>query len=185
VAKAAPATVNVPLAAQVALGECFGLGPPDVARADRPARAPRALGEDEVRRLLRAARRTGSTRDRALLALLSGTGLRLAEAAALDVDDVPTTERTGAVHVRAGKRKRPRTVPLPADARSRLRCRLTERAQHPAALRGEPALWLGRRGRLSARQLQHIVGQLEFRECSEPVAVTDLLDTPPPTTSQP
>ena len=69
---------------------------------DQPARAPRALGEDEVRRLLRAARRTGSTRDRALLALLSGTGLRLAEAAALDVDDVPTTERTGAVHVRAG-----------------------------------------------------------------------------------
>ena len=46
-------------------------------------------------------RRTGSTRDRALLALLSGTGLRLAEAAALGVDDVPTTERT---------------VPLPADA---------------------------------------------------------------------
>ena len=50
---------------------------------DQPARAPRALGEDEARRLLRAARRTGSTRGRALLALLSGTGLRLAEAAAL------------------------------------------------------------------------------------------------------
>jgi site-specific recombinase XerD len=92
--------------------------------------------------------------------VLSGPGLRLAEAAALDVDDVPTTERTGAVHVRAGKRERPRTVPLPADARSLLRCWLTERAQHPAARRGEPALWLGRRGRLSARQLQRIAAEL-------------------------
>jgi integrase/recombinase XerC len=128
-----------------------------VARVDQPARAPRALGEDEARRLLRAARRTGSTRGRALLALLSGTGLRLAEAAALDVDDVPTTERTGAEHVRAGKGERPRTVPLPADARSLLRCWLTERAQHPAVLRGEPALWLGRR---AARQLQRIVAEL-------------------------
>ena len=29
------------------------------------------------------------------------------------------------------------------------------------------------------------VPSIKFRECSEPVAVTDLLDTPPPTTSQP
>jgi len=107
-------------------------------RVDQPARASGALGEDEVRQLLRATRRTGSTRGRALLALLSGTGLRLAEAAALDVDDVPTPERTGAEHVRAGKRERPRTVPLPADARSLLRCWLTERARHPAALRASP-----------------------------------------------
>jgi integrase len=90
----------------------------------------------------RAARRTGSTRDRALLTLPYGTGLRLAEATALDVDDVPTTERTGAVHVRAGQGERPRTVPLPADARNLLRRWLTERANHPAAQRGEPALWL-------------------------------------------
>jgi site-specific recombinase XerD len=131
----------------VALGECLGLGAPDVARVDQPTRALRALGEDEVSRLLRAARRTGSTRDRALLALLSGTGLRLAEAAARIVDDVPTTERPGTVHMRAGKRERPRTVPLPADARGLLRCWLTERARHPAARRGEPALWVGRRGR--------------------------------------
>jgi len=108
----------------------------------------------------RAARRTGSTRDRALLTLPYGTGLRLAEATALDVDDVPTTERTGAVHVRAGQGERPRTVPLPADARSLLRRWLTERANHPAAQRGEPALWLGRRDRLSARQLQCIVAEL-------------------------
>jgi len=80
----------------VALGECLGLGVPDVAQIDQLVRAPRALAEDEVRRLL------------------CGTGLRLAEAAALDGDDVHTTDRTGAVHVRAGKGERPRTVPMPA-----------------------------------------------------------------------
>src|SRR5664279_190546 len=154
VAKAAPATVHVSLAALAALGECLGRGAPDVARVDRPARAPRALGEDEVRRLLRAARRT--RRDPgpgAARAVLSGTGLRPAEAAALDVDDVPTTERTGAVHVRAGKGERPRTVPLPTDDRRLLRRWLTERARHPAA----------RRGRLSARQLQRIIAPARRR----------------------
>jgi len=109
-------------------------------RVDQPARAPRALGEDEARRLLRAARRTGSTLGRALLALCCpGPGCGWPRPPRI-VDDVPTTERTGTVHVRAGKRERPRTVPLPADARSLLRCWLTERARHPAALRGEPAL---------------------------------------------
>jgi site-specific recombinase XerC len=141
----------------VALGECLGLGVPDVARIDQPVRAPRALAEDEVRRLLRTARRA-SVRDRALVSLLCGTGLRLAEAAALDVDDVPTTDRTGAVHVRAGKGERPRTVPLPVDARTQLRAWLKERERHPAA--GEPALWLGRRGRLARRQLQRIVTEV-------------------------
>jgi integrase len=90
----------------------------------------------------RAARRTGSTRDRALLTLLYGTGLRLAEATALDVDDVPTTERTGAVHVRAGQGERPRTVPLPADARSLLRRWLTERANiRPPSGASPPCGW--------------------------------------------
>ena len=42
------------------------------------------------------------------------TALRLAELAALDVDDVPTTERTGEVIVRAGKGQRYRGVPLSA-----------------------------------------------------------------------
>src|SRR5450759_3345490 len=137
VAKAAPATVHVSLAALVALGECLGLGPPDVARVDQPAGLVLAQGAGSARR---PSDRLDPGPGRAPLALLSATGLRLAEAAALDVDDVPTAERTGAVHVRAGKRERPRTVPLPTDARRLLRRWLTERARHPAARRGEPAL---------------------------------------------
>jgi hypothetical protein len=48
-------------------------------------------------------------------------------------------------------------VPLPTDARTQLRRWLKQREQHPAARAGEPALWLGRRGRLSPRQLQRVV----------------------------
>ena len=48
-------------------------------------------------------------------------------------------------------------MPLPTDARTQLRTWLKEREQHPAARDGEPALWLGRRGRLSPRQLQWVV----------------------------
>jgi integrase len=157
---AAPAT----LAALVALAECLGLGEPDVARVDQPALpVPWARTRSAGCCAPPAGpARPGTGPGAARAAVRDRTGLRLAEAAALDVDDVPTTERTGTVHVRAGKRERPRTVPLPADARSRLRCWLDERTQHPAALRSEPALWLGRRGqgRLSARPLQRIVAEL-------------------------
>jgi len=112
-----------------------GSGRPAGARSPRPGR-----GRGPPAAARRPSDRLDPGPGRAPLALLSATGLRLAEAAALDVDDVPTAERTGAVHVRAGKRERPRTVPLPTDARRLLRRWLTERARHPAARRGEPAL---------------------------------------------
>jgi site-specific recombinase XerD len=46
------------------------------------------------------------------------------------------------------------------DGGAKLRRWLGEREQHPAARRGEPALWLGRPGRLSPRRLQRVVTQL-------------------------
>src|SRR5450756_2569067 len=49
VAKAAPATVHVSLAALAALGECPGRGAPDVARVDRPAVSYTHLRAHETR----------------------------------------------------------------------------------------------------------------------------------------
>jgi integrase len=162
VAKAAPATVNVSLAALVALGECLGRGAPDVARVDQPARAPRALGEDEARRLLRAARRTGSTRGRALLALCCpGPGCGWPR---------PPRSTSTTYHHRAHRRGA-RARRQGGSDRAPSRCRPTPAAgcgagspsvcPAPARPAGRtPALWLGRRGRLSARQLQRIVAEL-------------------------
>ena len=50
--------------------------------------APKTLTKAEQRRLLRAVRAQGSTRDFALLSLALGTGLRLRELAGLNVGDV-------------------------------------------------------------------------------------------------
>lgn len=160
VAKATPATVTTTLTAVAALYEALGLPGIDVPRSTSTRHAPAALGEGQQRRLLRAAETRGA-RDRAVVALLHATGLRVAEAAALDMDDVPLTARTGAVQVRAGKGThggRPRSVPLAADARAALRAWLDQRAHWPGA--GTPALWLTRRGgRVSARSLRTIVDQ--------------------------
>jgi hypothetical protein len=93
-------------------------------------------------------------------ALLPGTGVRLAgpPSSTSTTCPLPSAPARSTCAPASGSDRAP--VPLPADARSRLRRWLTERARHPAARRGNAALWLGRRGRLSARQLQLIVAEL-------------------------
>lgn len=67
-----------------------------------------APGVDELVRLLAAAR---TLRDQAIVALFIGTGLRRAEAAALDVEDLTFhADGGGVIRVRRGKGDRPRTV---------------------------------------------------------------------------
>jgi integrase/recombinase XerD len=88
------------------------VAPPTLAR-----RLPRALGVDEVRRLLDAARADDSPlslRDAALLELLYATGARVSEAVGLAVDDVDLEAR--GVLLR-GKGGRARVVPLGGYAR--------------------------------------------------------------------
>jgi integrase len=82
-----PASVNLALAALDSFYTHLGLGRPMVRREDLPAKAPRAISEEQQRRLLRIAER-GSARDRAIVVMLLYTGLRLAELVALDLDDV-------------------------------------------------------------------------------------------------
>lgn len=113
-----PRTVNKVLAGIDNLYRHLGLGPPNVRREDLPQQAPRALGGDEQRQLLRAVERRGIPRDRALVTLALFAGLRLAEMAALDVDDVAVTARKGIVRVRHGKGDAYREVPLGPDTRA-------------------------------------------------------------------
>ena len=76
------------------------------------------VSKDEMDRLLEAARRP---RDRALLALLRGSGLRSAEAIKVTVGDLHVDMDGDLVlHVRSGKGGKDRMVPLPDDTTAEL-----------------------------------------------------------------
>lgn len=158
--KAAPKTVDLALTAIASMCTMLGWAKPDVQMAaGKPTTAPRALNQEQIRDVLRAAERRG-IRDHAIIATFLGTGLRISEFAALDVDDVWVTERRGEVRVRAGKGDKARTVPLNTQTRAALRRWLAHRPEWPNANR-EPALFLTRRGtRPSVRGLRHTVAQV-------------------------
>lgn len=95
-------------------------------------------------------------RDKALLELLYGSGLRISEALGLDAADCPPLDRPG-VSVRVmGKGSKQRMAPLSDTCRAALALWLEARPR--LAARGETALFVGRRGaRLNRRQAARIV----------------------------
>ncbi len=80
-----------------------------IPRADRPL--PKALSVEVVERLLAAAAGADprSRRDRAMLELLYGSGLRISELTDLDIDDIDEVERLVTV---SGKGDKQRVVPF-------------------------------------------------------------------------
>jgi integrase/recombinase XerD len=100
-------------------------------------------------------------RDRAILELLYGTGLRLGEVVRLDLTDLDL--RTGIVLVRTGKGRKDRIVPIGAAAATALDGYLTE--TRPALVNaGEPALFVNRSGaRLQAPGLRVRVHEAGLR----------------------
>jgi site-specific recombinase XerD len=96
-------------------------------------------------------------RDRAILELLYGTGLRLGEVVRLDLTDLDL--RTGVVLVRTGKGRTDRIVPIGAAAAVALDRYLTD-TRPMLTNAGEPALFVNRSGaRLQAPGLRVRVHQ--------------------------
>jgi integrase/recombinase XerD len=132
-----------------------GIVDADVARAVRPPtpprRLPKAIGVDDVERLLEAAGFDGTPlalRDRALLEVLYGTGARISEAVGLDVDDLDRD----AVVLR-GKGGKERIVPVGSYAARAVEDYLVRaRPALAAAGRGTPRLFLNARGGPLSRQ---------------------------------
>ncbi len=120
----------------------------------RPAsRLPKALPLSDVEAILDAAGAPGTTlssRDRALLEVLYGTGARISEAVGLDVDDLDLEDATILLRGKGGKQ---RIVPLGSYARASLSDYLT--ASRPAlvsARTSTPAVFLNARGGRLSRQ---------------------------------
>jgi site-specific recombinase XerD len=123
----APATINVRLAAVRRLAyeaSDTGLLSPDLAAGIRRVKGAKRLGVrignwlsvDEAKALLRASLSDDlrSKRDRAILAILIGCGLRRAELVALKVEDFQIREEHCVIADLIGKGKHIRTVPVPA-----------------------------------------------------------------------
>ena len=124
----------------------------------RSPRLPRGiLTESQARRLMAAPFPGGPVgkRDRAILELLYGTGIRLGEAVRADVTDLEVRQRI--LLVRSGKGKKDRIVPVPGRAAIALGRYLAE-ARPELVKRADPALFVSRHGgRLSLMGLRVIV----------------------------
>jgi hypothetical protein len=137
--KSSPATINTTLAA---LGDFYqrrGLGAPAARREDVPQRdAPRALGEREARRFLRAVEQEPSVRDRLVALLPYFAGLRDSEVVRLDVDDVRLSARKGELRVLGKGSDSGSTAPSPSTPSCAPRSRpgsTNARAGRPPATR--------------------------------------------------
>jgi integrase/recombinase XerD len=84
---------------------------------------PRTLSEEEVEALIEKG--AGDARERAVLEMLYGTGLRAHELISLMPDDVDLLE--GLVYVRQGKGRKDRVVPFGARVKTALQAYLRER----------------------------------------------------------
>lgn len=120
-----------------------------------PQKLPEVMTPDQANALLDGVpgemERPHPARDRALLELLYGCGLRVGEAAGLNLDDLDRAQ--GWLRVR-GKGRKERQTPLPGKAAEALDRYLAERR----AAGDEQAIFLNHRGgRLSDRGMRNIV----------------------------
>jgi integrase/recombinase XerD len=124
----------------------------------QPRSLPKAIPLEEVETLLELpAPDLLGRRDRALLEVLYGTGIRISELAALDVDDLNSAEAS--LLVRAGKGSKARKVPVGRAAHAALGGYLTRTRPELVSRRGpsvarpdRPALFLNARGGRLSRQ---------------------------------
>ena len=125
----------------------------DLLPGTRQRLAPHIYTEQEITELMAAAGRLRpplrAARHQTLIGLLTVTGMRPGEALALDRQDIDL--RHGVVHVRAGKQKKQREVPLHPSTITALRnyARLRD-ARFPEP--STPAFFIGARGRRVPRQ---------------------------------
>lgn len=127
----------------------------EVYRLQREAAAQRQLAEAKagLGRVTPAV--VNARRDEALLNLLLYTGLRVSEAASLQVEDVVLNKRSGKVVVRSGKGRKYREVPLHREARKALQAYLEVRP-----VGEDNRLFLGQRGALGVRGIQMRIAAL-------------------------
>mgnify|MGYP002619820470 CR=1 FL=1 len=135
-----------------------------IARPKRRSRLPAVLPKDDVSDLIEAPHRAGvrGLRDRAILEVLYGAGLRVSECAQLDIDHLRWEGHAASVRVVRGKGGKDRVVPLGRPAANALREYLDRRGELAKPRSPKEALFLGDRGgRMNVRSIRNLV----YRRC--------------------
>jgi len=119
---------------------------------DHPQREPRSLTLEEAERLVRSCPATTfvERRDRMIILLLYGCGLRTNELCTINIADVHRERRE--LTVLKGKGDRPRTIPIPSGVYTELLAYLLERG-----LRGALFRTIAKRRRLRAKDVCEVV----------------------------
>lgn len=119
-------------------------------------RLPKALSVDQVVAILEAPNPddVAGIRDRALLEFLYGTGARISEALALDVDDIDADSNVVRLRGKGGKQ---RLVPVGSHARATLQTYLIRSRPALVSGRSGPALFLNSYGARLSRQSAWLV----------------------------
>ncbi len=131
---------------------------------------PYIYSEQEIRALVKAAAHlSGTLRPHTyvtLLLLLYTTGLRIGEAIRLQLRDID--HDSAIVHVRAGKFRKARLVPMTASLLARLDTYLQQRQRAGAPTHADaPLLWNPRRGAYSRVGVQHGISRLLRLVCGK------------------
>lgn len=130
----------------------------------RRSKLPVALGPQDVGRMIDEPQRPGPAglRDRALLEVIYGGGLRVAEVCALDLDHLEREGGTLRVRVVGGKGGKDRIVPLGRRAAQAIAAWLEVRPTMIGPRTPTRALWIGDRGgRIGVRAVRELV----YRRC--------------------
>jgi site-specific recombinase XerC len=124
----------------------------------KPPRVPEkmvpVIGDADLKKLFKSVAGSDfeSRRDKAIISLFIDTGIRIAEMAGLNVEDVDLGEREIVV---LGKGRRRRTIRFVKETRSDIQRYLLVRTRHPH--HEEDALWIGKRGRLTGSGIYRMV----------------------------
>ena len=138
-----------------------------------PKTLPRAMTLSDTDALLDAPEEGNfPERDRALFELLYAAGLRVSEAAGLDLEDMDFSARLARV---TGKGNKERIVPFGEEAEEALRAylpaRSARRRRHDSPGEGEPLFVNARGGRLTTRSMARLL-KIRLRAAGLPTALS-------------
>lgn len=114
--------------------------------------APKGLSKQELRKLMKEVELRGSPRDKLIMEMMWGAGLRVCELTKLNMEDIEITERKGHALIRYSKGGKSRKVPLSSTIRTLVHNYLSLTNPNP-----QDRLFVGQRGPLTTIAFNKIV----------------------------